>query len=202
MISTNEITLAGKVTFCRYFDPGTKPYTSMWLRLAIENNQSILVDIPINEKEISGRALPAIRSILEGKDAWAVVTGQIINRMDKKLNKTVTRLRVNLRNVEALRNEIKLENTCMIAGDIEKNSPRLITIGVPYRNIKDNTWKKRNIPILLPQQGQPEYDLLHRNALSELENARRAIVFGKVQPKLPNGDEIVHVLATNIIPIP
>lgn len=202
MISTNEVTLAGKVTFCRYFDPGTKPYTSMWLRIATENNQSILVDVPINEKEISGRALPAIRNILEGDDAWAVVTGQIINREDKKLGKTITRLRVNLRNVEALRQEVTSENISMIAGDIEKKSSRIITIGVPYRDIKSNTWKKRKIPILLPQAGQPEFDSLHRNALTGLQSARRAVIFGKVQPKLPNGDEIVHVLATSIVPIP
>jgi hypothetical protein len=201
MISINEVTIAGKCNFCRYFEPNGKPYTSMWLRILTESNQSILIDIPINDKEMEGKALFAIRKILEPGNAWAAVTGQIINRKDKD-KKTITRVRVNLRNLEALNKEISSVNTAFIAGDIDKKSSRIITIGVPYRNIKDNSWKKRSIPVLIPDQGSPEFDLLHRNAISELQNSKRAMILGKVQPKLPNGDEVVNIIASTIIPIP
>lgn len=201
MISVNEVTIGGRCTWCKYFDPSGKPYTSMWIRIDVGNGQSVLVDIPINDKEMAGKALPAIRRVLEGDNPYVVIHGQIINKEDKKVGKTVTRIRANLRNVEALSREIGPVNTAIIAGDLDKKSARIVTVGVPYRNVKDNSWKKRNVPVLLPTQGMPEFDGLHRNALQEVQESKRVIVVGTVMPKLPNGDELVHVIATSIVPI-
>lgn len=202
MITVNEVTIAGRCTWCRYFEPGGKPYTSMWIRVDVGNGQSVLVDVPINDKEMVGKALPAIRSILEGENPYVVINGQIINKKDNKTQKTTTRVRANLRSIEALRSEIGSTNLAIISGDIDKKSSRLITVGVPYRNVKDNSWQKRSIPVLLPQQGEPDFDALHRNALAEVQQAKRVMIIGKVMPKLPNGEELVHVIATSIVPIP
>jgi hypothetical protein len=202
MIFKNEIILSGKCRFFRYFDPNGRPYTSIWLKVAPKDTYPILVEVSVNEKDMQGAPLKAIRSILEpDTESWVIVSGQIVNKKDKKSGKNITRIKTSLSNIEAVKNEIADTNEALICGNIEKRTQSTIVLSVPYRNIKTNEWKKRSIPILIPSANSQYFDGLHRNAIEAIATAKRACVLGEVSAKTSKGDELLHVISKNILPI-
>jgi len=194
MLNENYITLAGEVTFFRFFEPNGKEYTNCWIKINTQYS-TVLAEVGVSKKDLQGRVLPAMRKILEGDGKkYALLVGQIVNKKDKE--KEITRVKVSsLSSLQVYSEEISNLNHAVVSGDVEKLNSKLLVVGVNYRDVKENQWKKRKIPVVLPAPGSEEFNLLHRNALDRLSKAKNVIVVGKVNSKLPNGEEL-----TNIVP--
>lgn len=206
MISANEIVLCGRRTYHKLFDPGGRSYTSMWIRVnapgyGIIPDSQMLIEVSINEKQLNGRALQAITGKLDQLqgDAWVLARGQIVNKKDKSGTKK-SAFRASLSSLEIL-DESTPVNDVLVAGDIEQRLPNGLVIGFPYHKPKENKWDKRMIPVTIPSEGEPGFDLIHRNALEKLETAKRVAISGLLRAKDARGNDMVNVYATRIIPI-
>lgn len=197
MLNENYITLAGEVTFFRFFEPNGKEYTSCWIKINTQYS-TVLAEVSVSKKDLQGKVLPAMRKILEGDGKkYALLVGQIVNKKDK--DKEVTRVKVSsLSSLQVYSEEISNMNLAVIGGDVEKLNNKLLVVGVNYRDVKENQWKKRKVPVVLPAPGTEEFNLLHRNALDRLTRAKNVVIVGKVSSKLPNGEELINIVPSMI----
>ncbi len=202
MIQNNMVFLSGRCTYFKLFEANGQPYTSAWLRVKDNNGDSLLVEVGISEKDMTSKTLEYVKRIMSdtGSDTYVSVLGMLVNKTDKE-NKTVVRIKTNLRDLEVTKTELPSINYAMMAGDITKQTDRIITLGIPYRDIKANAWKKRNVPVVIPDHSMPSYTLLHRNALAILPNAKRLIAIGSLAAKLPSGTEVVNLVPNTLIPL-
>jgi hypothetical protein len=195
LVDLNEVILTVPVEWYRVWDPQGKPWTSISLRVILDDYTRAYIDIPINADQVDSKQVTFIKNHLDsgdGKNPYLAINGMVVNKNSKD-GKAEPRLRTGLSKIGIPVNPSEtVINRCVVSGKVEGISPKgPFIVAASYRDPKKNIYKDRLIPVICTQQP------------SGLLVGKRVLVFGKVRSELPNKTEKIHISAPleDIVPL-
>jgi hypothetical protein len=154
----------------------------------IGDRHSVFVDVPLDLKTVQKPAYINLKNMITNKVGnYIMINGMLVEKPDPK-DKSKTRISVkaNLSSIGILCGVPIPTNRILLSGVVQKEEGASnYCISTSYRNVKDNTYKSRIIPVSPGSSGSPN-------------NYDKVLVSGRLMAKLPNGEEKVHVQAENL----
>ena len=198
MADQNVILIGGNVTWHKYYDPGTKLWTSMRVRLQLDEKlgNSTWIDIRVNgEKQINGRHLKSVLNHLETTTYKKLsVVGSYVQR--KQADGTIIdSIRASITDVQPISDDFNSTiNTVLLKGRVERIMPDngVVYIQTSFFNPKkakdgEDGWDRRLIPAVCREESIISPDI------NDVKQGQQAILVGHLHGTTPSGKEQLHV---------
>lgn len=140
-LSQNEVILKGNCTWSKLYDFNGKAYTTLSLRVEVDRNVQIFVDVSVTNKDMENVDNQTLINTITSSKQPIYISGYLANKKDKIV------VKANLSSIGVLET-LSIGMSVNIAGYIETTDPMILKI--PYRNVKENKTEYRKIPVELP----------------------------------------------------
>jgi len=192
MADLNQLVLAANVNWHKFYEPGSKQWTSLSVRMDI--GSGLFVDISISgDKNLKSKKLAAmLRRLKDNKQLPFLVTASFIQKK-KKDGSIQDTVRCSIGNADVQHGQLIPINLCLIRGRVKEQSDSVILVETSFFNPKKDQeggdgWDRRLVPIV------------HNSSVISDLVGQKVFIKGRLETKTPSGKEKLFVRSEVIIP--